>query len=337
MSPTLQISFLRKLATEMEAGILPLDALDAMGQKPGRTGSQAKAAAAKLRSGSQIAEAIATGCPQIPPYLLECIRAGETCGQSARQLSRAADTLETSMEARRRLIGALAYPCTITILAVAVAMGISLFAFPAIIGAIGVGTKLPPISQSLLTTTTLLKNYGPLLLILIGGGTFLLSTARGKGAAMNILRKTPILGRVVKKTEASRVSSALAQMLGAGVDVFQSLKLLEKIAQSPGLKKALSQAERAIRSGATLSESLRNAGLPELMNSALETGERTGKLDTTLARAAGLLEREAEHDKALILGITSNAALILAGIVVGWVVIATYSAIFSLYSGLGQG
>jgi type II secretory pathway component PulF len=317
----------------MEAGIPALDVLDTMGKKKGW--GQARIAAFHLRAGWKITDAIAKGCPKIPPHLLECIRAGESCGQIASQLAKAAESIEKNVEARRKALIAIAYPCTVTVLAIIVASGICLFAFPAIIGAAGTG-KLPWVSQSLLSATNALKSYGIILVAVIGAGAAVLATRNGRKELRKVLEKTPFIGKMIRKAEAARISKALAQMLGAGVDVFQSLKLLKKIAQSPKLKKALGQAEKAIRNGATLTESLQNAGLPDRMVAALETGERTGKLDSTLAQAATLLEKEADRESALVLGAISQATLLVAGLLVGWVVIATYSAIFSLYTGLGK-
>jgi type II secretory pathway component PulF len=326
-----QIAFLRTLSTEMEAGIQTLDVLDHMKSPVAQT------AAKEIRAGESITCALATACPSIPPHLIECIRAGESCGKIAAQMASAADAIQADLDARRRLLGAIAYPCTVATLAIVVAVGLTLFVFPIIIGAMGNGAELPIAARGLLATVHTIESTWNLWLILLSIFVLVVTNPAGKTMLVNLLRKTPVIGPGMQKAEAARVCRALAQMLGAGVDVFQSLKLSEKIAQSPELKGALGQAEALIRQGATLTESLAYAGLPKRVLAALETGERTGKLDLTLSQTATVLEKEAEANRAFALGLLSNGALLGAGILVGWLAIATYGSMFSLYADISKG
>jgi type IV pilus assembly protein PilC len=108
----------------------------------------------------------------------------------------------------------------------------------------------------------------------------------------------------------------LSTLLGAGVPILQSLRIIAKQVSSLRLNKILSEVILDMEKGLSLHESL--AKYPkvfsELWVNLVESGEASGQLAEVLKRLSDYLERNAQFKRKIISSLTYPAILMLVGI-----------------------
>jgi type IV pilus assembly protein PilC len=125
----------------------------------------------------------------------------------------------------------------------------------------------------------------------------------------------------------AQATRQLAVMLGAGLPVVSSLRLLAEQADRPRLRHTLHDVARLVESGSTLAEATaaHDDVFPPLYRTLLRAGEAGGVLEAVLQRLAAHLEQAAKLRRT-ILGALAYPALVVAAalgvtaVLLGWVV-----------------
>jgi general secretion pathway protein F len=86
-------------------------------------------------------------------------------------LERLADYTESRQQLRQRVSHALIYPVILTVLAVLIVGGLLVYVVPKVVGVFeNTGQALPPFTRALIATSDFLRDYGLVLVALIGVG-----------------------------------------------------------------------------------------------------------------------------------------------------------------------
>jgi type IV pilus assembly protein PilC len=94
---------------------------------------------------------------------------------------------------------------------------------------------------------------------------------------------------------------------------------------------SLKQVYDKLRTGESLSDSLKGTGVfSTLITQLVATGERSGRIDALLRKAADFYEREIRITVDSIASIIEPMLIIVVGSLVGGILIALYLPIFSL-------
>ncbi|GAV22964.1 type II secretion system F family protein [Carboxydothermus pertinax] len=130
--------------------------------------------------------------------------------------------------------------------------------------------------------------------------------------------------RKLKAKDLTLMSKQLGAMISAGVPLLTAVNVLSRQVENKTLKKSLINIEEKLRSGTTLSESLREEKIfPELMCSMVEVGEVGGVLDNVLDRLSVHYEKEAQLNEKIRSAMTYPMVVLVAAIV-AVLVLVTY-------------
>lgn len=328
----------RALATLLEAGVPLYRTLTYAARESTTPGL--RAAFASVRDAVERGEPLSTAMAAqsaFPAVFAPLVAAGEGSGTLDASLSLLADHLDRREALRAKLTSALVYPL---ILAFASTIGVTVILFlvvPRFATLISdSGGRLPASTQLLIGLSAALTKGWWLMLLTLGVtavafGRWLREPAARERFDASRLR-WPLVGRLERMRAAAGYTGTLAIGLRAGVSLVRSMGLARAVVRNKSLAASLTEAERRVQGGASLSQSLSGL-LPPLTERLLDVGETGGNLAGMAARAAeaadGELQRTVTHAVALI----EPVMIIGFGGVVGFVALALLQAIYGLNAG----
>ena len=104
----------------------------------------------------------------------------------------------------------------------------------------------------------------------------------------------PFFRRKLKTKDLMFFSRQLTAMIGAGITVVESLKLLKEQEPHHLLSKGIERVQKKVEEGYTLADALRFQGFlfPKIFVNLVEAGELAGKLDDILSKLAEHYEKQ---------------------------------------------
>jgi general secretion pathway protein F len=328
----------QQLALLLHAG-LPLDrALEITAsilQKRDR--AEIEAVLDSIRSGSSLADAMASRGATFPRFYVGMVRAGETSGSLEATLRHLGDFLEKSQNAREQVKSALTYP--LIVLATGTASVAVLFGFvvprfrPLFDEA---GAKLPFSAQVVLAISDIVQDYWWALLalpVLLGCGLILyLRRPAGRLAWDRLMLRLPVIGDLATKLEIGRFSRTLGTMLKNGVTPLAALAITAETLRNAAVRQAIASVADRVKEGAGFSEPLAATGVvPVLALRLIRVGEETARLDDMLLKVADIYDQEGRRTVDRLLAMLVPAMTIGLGVVVALVIGSILTAVLSVY------
>jgi type IV pilus assembly protein PilC len=127
----------------------------------------------------------------------------------------------------------------------------------------------------------------------------------------------------------------MAMMLGAGLPMTKAVGITARTITNYYISSEVEKIVSSLEVGRTLGRSLRESGcLPDILVDMASVGEESGELESTLGMTAEYYDTELEQATAAALAKLEPFTLIFMGVVAGYIVIAIYMAMFSMYSGM---
>jgi general secretion pathway protein F len=274
--------------------------------------------------------------PEIPRDALGLIASGE----SAARLPAIFRSLSVHHEEREKasaaMLSALAYPAFLFVLML-LAIGVITFVLVPSIEPIFENAEKPAptiVSALSLLRSVLLQASVPLGLALIAMGclSFLTPVRRYfRNLGRKILLRLPIAGKVIAKRGQSQYLSSLSILLENGGTMANALLLSAECNPIHAFTPALLKVRERVTTGSGLTSALRESELfDERILSLISVGDEAGKLSFVCARAAKVLENEAQAMLAKFLSALTPAITIALGLLIGGLVISVMTALLSI-------
>lgn len=329
---------LRQLALMLDSGLTLLDALRQAARHARRRPLRRalERTARRIEQGSSFHEALAGEGRAFPPLVLELVRAGEQSGMLEEALRRAAGHLEKARRLRGQLAHALFYPSIVVALTTLVAGFMVTYVVPKLEGfLVASGKRLPAITQALLDVSHVFVAWGPTLAILLASTMIALlvldRTPAGRRAIDRALYALPVLGAVRRLASTALFARSLGVLLQNGIPLVHALETVRRVAPRPVLADSVAAALREVEQGRALHEGLEGAhALTPVVVRMVSIGEQSGSLDRVLLDAAGFHEAELERWIRRATVLVEPVLTITVGVIVGFVYIAFFIALFSL-------
>ena len=328
----------RQIATLVQSGIPLEEALTAVGEQNDspRIKSTIMGVRAKVMEGHTLADGLSDFPRAFPPLYRATVSAGEQSGHLDAVLERLADYTESRQELRQKVVNAMIYPIVLTILALSIVSLMLVYVVPKVVGVFSnTGQELPALTRSLIMLSDFLRDYGVVILILIGIFVWIAHRVlRNPGPRRKrdaFLLRLPIIGKLVRGFNTARFTRTLSILTGSGVPVLEALQISGEVIGNLPMREAVESAASRIREGAAIGKSLATSGhFPPLCIHLISSGEASGKLEAMLGRAAVNQEREVDGIIAALLGILEPALIVGMGGVVLLIVLAILLPIFEL-------
>ena len=335
--------FTGDLALLLQTGARINDALELLSADAdiGRLRPTVSKLTAAILAGESFADALARHPALFPPMYVELVRVGETSGTLVGILEMLGAERVRADALRRRFTDALRYPAFVLAAASAVLLFFLSFVLPQF-GAVlrDFNTKLDPVLVFFLGLSEMMQGHlavlGAGLVVLIGGGWLLLRRPAVRGAIMGALARLPFIGRILEFHRTSVFCRNLGVLLGSGVPLATTLRILADLMATTGHSAAWSATVDLVRHGGKLSDALtKTKAIPPMAVRTLRLGEDSGQLPMLAQRIAEFYEAKLQRSLDKLVGIAGPAAIIGISIIVGGLIVSVMTALMSVSQVVG--
>ncbi len=273
-------------------------------------------------------------------YVVHLLAAGEKAGALDQCLERSAELLDKQIKLNGKIKGALAYPGFLLFMTFIMTSGILIFLVPKFEKLLlGKPELLPWTTKLVLATSTFLRQspvvgFG----LSIGFIAFAILTARSKRirqASFQALSRTPVVGALIHKAFIARSVSTLALTMESGVPILTGLEHAAQVSELPKLQALWRGTADVVRDGRPMHTALQGGGLPPALVQMMVAGEASGQLDQSLKTASEFLDRETDAALQVFTGLLGPACVVIAGGIVGFIVVALMTPILQLAKFVG--
>ncbi len=280
------------------------------------------------------------GAKLLPVTFVETIRAGEESGNIDRSFESMAEHFDKQVKMKGKVKSALAYPMFVLVIAIAVVIVLMVKVVPTFTSMFEeMGTELPLPTQLLINISHFFQRSW-LILLAIFVGLFMVyklygNTEQGRMRFAQWGLKIPILGNISSLNGASQFANAMATMLKSGLPLNKAVSITAKTLDNYYLSTETGKLAGKLEEGKALGTSMREANfMPDILVDMVSVGEETGEIEDTLHTIAGYYDMELQMATDAALKKMEPTLLVgLAG-VAGFIVIAIYLAMFSMYGGM---
>ena len=284
-----------------------------------------------------------------PDAFRHIIRVGTTKGDPSDMLAKYGERQLLTAENMAKVKGALIYPSVVLSLAAAVTIVLAYFVIPnlgrmfeALLDPTS-GAKLPWLTRALLAFSNfLISAYGLVTVGIFVTGIVLvvrwLRTDNGKDWFQRKSLNWPLIGNLIREFNAAHVIDLMA-ILAPVLTPTEFLREASAAALNVVYRETLDAIRESFRSGAL---NLTDAMTPyarlfgDEFAAAVATGEQTGRLAAQLGNYARLVDRRVQESTARLSKTVEPITLIIAGVVIGLIVVAAYWPLFSLVGDLAN-
>jgi len=337
------VMFSRQLALLLESGTDIVTALDLLqDQIDNQTlASIVAEVASDIRGGSSLSKALSKHPRAFSKMYYQSISAGEQGGNLEVVLRQMADYMEKSVVTQKQIKGALTYPIIVVVAAIVVVLLLVTFVFPTFAGLYSqFGVDLPLPTRILIGITNWFEAYGLYLLlgilIAVAAIYIYIRTPDGRYRWDKMMLSVPVIGRIVHLAELARSCRTMSMLVRIGLPLPEVLSMTIGASNNKFVIENLTKVQQDLIRGEGLSRPMakRELFLP-LMTQMVRVGEETGNLEDTLATVADNFEVIAADKTKAAIALIQPILTIFIGLVVGFLVLAMFSAMYSIYGQLG--
>jgi type IV pilus assembly protein PilC len=186
-----------------------------------------------IKGGKNLSAALRTFDGMFTDAEASIIESGEKTGRLNMALVQLADQVEKVDSITKKIKGALIYPCAIIVVMFGSITVLMTMVVPKLVELFGDRTKLPPLTQFLMSTSDFFVGYWWAMI-----GAFIIAfilvlfwkqTEEGHFRFDAIMLRIPIFGAVLRKVILSKFSRVLSNLLSSGISIVESLRIVSEV------------------------------------------------------------------------------------------------------------
>lgn len=280
------------------------------------------------------------GAKALPVTFRETVRAGEESGDLQAAFQRMADYFERMNKTHESLVSALTYPAIVVVVAVAVIIIVMNFVIPTFSGMFeGMGVELPIATKALIAMSGFFQKHTLLLIAAVALVIFAVrlygTTEKGGPALARLQLKLPLIGSIVRMTNASQFSHTMSTLLTAGMPILQSIEVSGRTMSNLCMARDVLDTLPGVEGGRTLGECMGYAKeLPPMLVQMTAVGEATGAMESTLEVLAAYYDNETDVKTKRAITLLEPMIIVILSIFVAFILVAVYLPMFSLYANM---
>ena len=331
-------TFTRDLALLLKAGARLDDALELLAGDAdvGRLRPVVAKLRAAVLSGESLAEAVQAHPNLFPAMYVALVRVGEISGTLDQVLELLSQERMRSEAMRRKLTDAMQYPLFVLIAAICVMLFFILCVLPQFSSVLqDFGSKSDSALSLFISLSDFMRANSTILLTVAASltGMFWLVLRRpdARTAIIGRLTSIPGISGIFQFYRTSLFCRNLGVLLGSGVSLTATLRILVDIMAVTGKVDTWTAAAGRVRHGGKLSEALQASNsLPPMAVRMLRLGEETGQLPVLAGRVAEFYEAKLQRSLDRIVGVIGPLAIISISTVVGGLIVSVMTALLSV-------
>jgi type II secretory pathway component PulF len=299
--------------------------------------------AADLEAGVPIEEAFAKREKHFPPLYGRILKAGVETGRLSEMLTSLNRHLELAGQTRRIVFEAMSYPAVIFVLGAIIITGVFRFIIPQFRTILQemVSGKLNPITNAVLG---LADNIIPFWLgvaiivgILAAVFTALSSSPAGRRFRERLFLRLPVIGRLYHNSILSRMSEAMALLIGAGCDIPEALRLGAVTSGSEMLALESDVVAGQIERGTNVLEAGQGARmLPRLFLYSVQLGAQRNELQDNLYSLGQMYADQARAGQSRLQSFLLPMMIIVIGGVIATAILGVFLPMIQVITSLSS-
>jgi type IV pilus assembly protein PilC len=303
---------------------------------------------ADVEAGSTLEQAMQRHPKVFDRLFRAMVRSGEQSGRPEDALDRVAFQVEKADALRRQVKSALMYPALVFGFATVVLVAIVAFVIPVfakIFEELGEenpdeATGLPLPTQICVDASNALTSYWFILIpaiVAIAYGFFKWKkTDRGNELWDRFKLRLPAkIGDVIQKVALARWSRTFSGSVSSGVPMLQAIKLTGETSGNIVVQQAMDDVYASVKRGGSLAGPIEaNPIFPPMVGHMVAVGEETGQLEHMLTKIADFYEAEVDAKVKALTALIEPLMIVFVGGIVGFIVIAMYLPMFSIYENI---
>jgi type II secretory pathway component PulF len=325
------IDFTRQMATLLNSGIKLTEALAVLTMQAPE--ARFKNALTDIRDRVVTGESLTDAMKDYGDYFdiiyVSMVRVGEVTGSLGAVFSTIANFMGKRQRLESKIITAMVYPAILLFAAVVVVLILTTFVIPKI-GAqlVAARQELPWITKRLMNISHVMTSWWVLLVIAAIVGIIwlfrrLLKTRRGALMRDRFLLSLPLFGPLIKQRVVARFASTLSTLLGSGLNMAESLRVVAEVTGNMLMKQAIEQARERILAGADIATPLRDSGVIDPSIAHMVTvGEKSGELENMLKNISDSLEESTDIVIERISAAVEPVIIVFIAVIVGIIALA---------------
>jgi type IV pilus assembly protein PilC len=337
-------TFTRQFSTLQDAGLPVLRSLKILEHqmKPGVLKNALIDVVDDVESGSTLSESFAKHPKCFDRLYVNMVKAGEAGGALEVILKRLADFKEKSQSLKRKVIGAMIYPCVVILVAVGIVTFIMVYIIPKFKAIFrDFGFKLPVMTEKLIAVSDWFANYWYVLPLFPTCWWLLIKLIKlsraGTYAIDRIKLWIPVTGKIIEKTVVARTTRTLGTLVSSGVPILEALSIVRETCNNAVFERMYTRVYESIREGDTIAQPLKQSRLvDDMVVNMIDVGEETGDLDTMLYKIADVYDEEVSVLVAGLISLLEPLMVVVLGFIVGAIVIALFLPLLKLLEGLSS-
>ena len=344
MSRTDLTSFIREIATALEAGLPLMQSLRTV-----RRQASGRALPVildflieRVEAGVPLHQAAKEYGPPFDDMTVGMFRAADASGRNAEVLHQLADLLDRSVELRREVVGATVYPMIVAgLISISVVVLIT-FVLPRLMAPITgqPGVELPFPTRVLLGIAGFITGWWWAIALstvaaIIGWRRWISQPQNRMLVDLTLLR-LPIVGVLLRDVAVARFTRTLGTLVSAGIPILQALRVVRDTLGNSAMMAAIDEVQERVTTGSSLADPLERSGLfPPLLIQIVNIGERSGRLEPMLMHAATAFDRQVNNSLKVFTKALPPILLIVMGLVAGFVLLGILLPLLNLQAAIG--
>jgi type IV pilus assembly protein PilC len=337
--------FTRQFSVMIDAGVPLVQCLQILGEQQENKKFMAaiNSVRKEVESGSNLSSAMKQHSNVFDDLYTNMVAAGEAGGILDTIFQRLSIYIEKAVKLKRAVQSALVYPIAVVLIAGGVITLILWKVVPQFtILFESMQVELPLPTRIVIESSKFVGSYGIFIGIGFGILMFLFrayyKTPKGRYMVDGLMLKAPIFGPLLRKIAVARFTRTMSTLIASGVPILDCLDITAHTSGNAIIEEAILSVKRAIESGRTIVEPLKESGVfPQMVVQMIGVGEQAGALEQMLTKIADFYEEEVDAAVGDLMTAMEPAMIVVLGTVVGGIVISMYLPIFKLVGELSSG
>ena len=315
------VIFTRQLSALTSGGVSLDRALRVIGEQS--TNTQVKehslTLASRIEEGFSFTEALKEFPQSFDRLYISLVSAGERAGDMSGILEKTASYLERRSKIQQDITGALIYPAVLICLAFIIVGLMLIFVVPSVVSQFeNLNQDLPLLTRLLIGLSEFISGPAIWLITILIFSSILLFKLFGSKKVYSIidryLIKIPVLKGFLINANLARFTSSLSILRNNDIPIVQAIEISTATVSNSYLRKNLEE---------SLANSLSNVvEVPPLVTQLVDSGERSGELESMLSKAAEFLDLEFQQSTKIAMNLLEPMVVVIMGGIVAGIVIA---------------
>ena len=293
-----------------------------------------------VQRGLKLSEAVAKYQGYFGTIFINVVKAGEETGSLDVVMDKLRIQLDWQTKIKSTVKQALVYPAFLILAVSGLVVLLLTFLLPRIMGIYAESNiELPMATQVLISVSDFMRgNWLPLLCAVLSVPTAVFITRRfksGKVLTDRLLFKVPAVGKILSEISLARFTVVLKTMLSSGVEIVKSIDISGSSSGNTYIEKLSQETIDDVRNGKALSVAIEKFKEMNLLLPRMVTiGENTGRIGEALDCAYNYFDLSIPKKVNKMISMIEPSIIIVAGILVGFILLGALLPIYTMYSGM---